>query len=153
MSDLAERVIEQQNKERAKLEHDSRSQKPAFFKYDLPERDDLGIPTANCLEYVISRVLYVDYHFGNKDHLHLRDDDGRIWEGDHWVAEDAKNLHRLLKWRTAPLSKTQVDMIWVALRDYLPTLDESKFVVKDNLMFDRASGDLYLSDNRPLTIN
>lgn len=153
MSDLAERVIEQQNKERAELKQDSQPQKPAFFKCDLPERDDLGIPTANCLEYVISRILYVDYHFGNKDHLHLRNDDGRIWEGDHWIAESSKNLYRLLKWKGQPISRDRVDMVWASLRDYLPTLDESKFVVKDNLMFDRANGDLYLSEDKPLTIN
>ena len=153
MSDLAEKIIEQQAKERGGLEKDDPPKKPEFFKQSLPEKDDLGIPTANCLEYVIARILYIDYHFGNKEHLHLRNDDSRIWEGDHWVAENSKNLYRLLRWKGQPISRDRIEMVWTSLRDYIPTLDESKLVVKNNLMFDRVSGEMYLSENKPLTIN
>lgn len=153
MSDLAERVIEQQAREQNETEKDNLPKKPEFFKQALPEKDELGIPTANCLEYIIARILYIDYHFENKEHLHLREGDDRIWEGDHWVGENSKNLYRLLKWKGQPIGKDRMEMVWASLRDYLPTLDESKFVVKDKLMFDKASGELYLSNNEPLTIN
>ena len=126
--------------------------KTKFFNYDLPERDDLGIPTANSIEYLIARILYVDYHFGNIEHLHLRED-GRIWEGDHWVSEDNKNMYRLLRWQGRPLSKDQIDMVWNRLRECIPTLSDDKIVVKDNLIYDKESGELYFSDETVLTIN
>lgn len=126
--------------------------KTKFFNYELPERDELGIPTANSIEYLIARIVYVDYHFGNIEHLHLRED-GRIWEGDHWVSEDNKNMYRLLRWQGKPLSKDQIDMVWNRLRECIPTLSDDKIVVKDNLIYDKESGELYFSDETVLTIN
>jgi hypothetical protein len=126
--------------------------KTEFFNYELPKNDELGIPTANSIEYLIARIFYVDYHFGNIEHLHLRED-GRIWEGDHWVAENNKNMYRLLKWQGRPLSQDQVHMLWNRLRECIPTLSDDKIVVKDNLVYDKESGELYFSDETVLTIN
>ena len=126
---------------------------PEFFNYDLPKRDELGMPTANCLDYLIARIFYIDYHLSGREHLHLRDYDDNIWEGDHWLAENGKNLYRLLKWQGKALSKDQQEMVWGRLRECLPTLSDKKVVVKDNLVWDKEKNELYFEDEKPLTIN
>lgn len=128
-------------------------EKPEFFNYDLPARDELGMPTANCLEYLIARILYVDNCLSGPEHLHLRDYDDHIWEGDHWVAENNKNLYRLLKWQGKALSQDQQAMVWARLREYLPTLSDKKIVVKDNLVWDKENNKLYYEKYMPHTIN
>lgn len=133
--------------------HDTSKGKPTFFTYDLPARDDLGMPTANCLDYLIARIFYVDYQLSGREHLHLRREDDRIWEGDHWVAENNRNLYRLLKWQGKALTNDQQAMVWARLRECLPTLSDTKMVVKDNLVFDKEKGELYFEDEPPLTIN
>lgn len=125
---------------------------PKFFSYDLPEKDDLGMPTANCLDYLIARILYVDYKLSGREHLHLRDD-GYIWEGNHWVAENNKNLYRLLMWKGKALTQDQQAMVWARLRECLPTLSNKKMVVRDNLVWDMEKNELYFSDENPITIN
>ena len=127
--------------------------KPQFFNYELPHRDELGMPTANSLEYLIARIFYVDYQLSGNEHLHLRTYDDNIWEGDHWIAENSKNLYRLLKWQGKALSKDQQDMVWARLRECLPTLSDKKMVVKDNLVWDKEKCELYFEDEKPLTIN
>jgi len=126
---------------------------PEFFNYDLPKNDDLGIPTANCLDYLIARILYIDYNLSGREHLHLRESDDYIWEGNHWIAENNKNLYRILMWKGKALSKDQQAMIWARLRECLPTLSEKKMVVRDNLVWDKEKRELYFSDEKPLTIN
>ena len=143
---LADDIIKNQN-------GGGRTEKPKFFNYNLPKRDDLGMPTANCLDYVIARILYVNYNLSSREHLHLRDYDDNIWEGDHWIAENGKNLYRLLKWQGKALSKDQQDMVWARLRECLPTLSDKKIVVKDNLVWDKEKCELYFEDEKPLTIN
>lgn len=142
---LADKIIERNEQ--------GHTEKPRFFNYDLPERDELGMPTANCLEYLIARILYVDNCLSGAEHLHLRDYDEHIWEGDHWVAENSKNMYRLLKWQGKALSSDQQAMVWARLREYLPTLSDKKIVVKDNLIYDKEKGELYFSDHMPPTIN
>lgn len=126
---------------------------PEFFNYALPERDDLGMPTANCLDYLIARIIYIDYNLTGPEHLHLREYDDMIWEGDHWVAENGANLYRLLKWKGKALSPDQQAMVWSRLREVLPTLSDKKIVIKDNLVYDKETGEMYYEDEPPLTIN
>lgn len=126
---------------------------PKFFRYQLPERDDLGIPTANCLDYLIARIIYIDYNRSGREHLHLREYDDMIWEGDHWLAEKSANLYRLLKWKGRPLNADQQAMVWSRLREILPVLSDKKLVIKDNLVYDKETGELYYEDEPPLTIN
>lgn len=144
--DLAEQIINN-GKKSTQLE------KPKFFNYDLPKKDELGMPTANCLDYLIARILYVDYNLSGREHLHLRKCDDYIWEGNHWLAENDKNLYRLLKWQGKRLDPDQKAMVWARLRECLPTLSEDKMVVRDNLVWDKKSGELYFSDEDVLTIN
>lgn len=145
---LADRVIAQQESERK----DKERVLPPFFDYDLPERDELGMPTANGLDYVIARILYIDHNISGRERLHLRED-GRIWEGDHWVAEDDKVLYRITKWGFKPFTQTQKIQIWTRLRECLPTLSYDKMVVKDNLVWDAKNSELYFTGDEPLTIN
>lgn len=142
---LADKIIERNERGCVK--------KPAFFNYDLPARDELGMPTANCLEYLIARILYVDNCLSGPERLHLRDYDNHIWEGDHWVAENSKNIYRLLKWQGKALTQDQQAMVWARLRDYLPTLSDKKIVVKDNLVWDKEKNELYFEKYIPHTIN
>lgn len=144
---LADRIIEQS------FDKEVKQTKPKFFNYELPEKDELGMPTANCLDYLIARILYVDYNLSGREHLHLRDCDDYIWEGNHWVAENDKNLYRLLKWQGKRLDPDQKAMVWARLRECIPTLSEDKMVAKDNLIWDKKNCELYFSDDDILTIN
>lgn len=145
---LADKVIAQQE---AESKHSSQVVGP-FFDYELPERDELGMPTANCLDYVIARILYIDNNITGREKLHLREDD-RIWEGDHWVAEDDKTIYRITQWNFKPFTQVQKIKIWARLRECLPTLSYDKFVVKDNLVWDAKNSELYFAEDEPLTIN
>ena len=148
MDNLAEQVIANQEREAVK----AKALEIDFFSYDLPERDELGMPTANSIEYVIARILYIDHNLSGKEKLHLRED-GRIWEGDHWIAENSKNLYRITKWPFKSFTDSQSPRIWARLREVLPTLAYNKLVVKDNLIWDWENSDLYFSDEEPTTIN
>lgn len=149
MESLADKIIERQ-----KYEEDSKEKELRFdfFNYELPEKDEYGMPTANSLEYVIARIIYIDYNISGKERLHLRGD-GRIWEGDHWIAENDKTLYRITKWKYKPFTSEQKARIWARLIECLPTLSYDKLVVKDNLIWDWKNNDLYFSDDNPLTMN
>lgn len=146
---LADKIIERQKYEDDNKEEHLRFD---FFNYELPEKDEYGMPTANSLEYVIARIIYIDYHISGKERLHLRED-GRIWEGDHWIAENDKTLYRITKWKYKPFTSEQKARIWARLVECLPTLSYDKIVVKDNLIWDWKNNNLYFSDDKPLTIN
>lgn len=148
MDSLAEQVIANQEREAA----NAKIVEIDFFNYDLPERDELGMPTANSIEYVIARILYIDHNLSGKEKLHLRED-GRIWEGDHWIAENTDNLYRISKWPFKNFTNDQKPRIWARLREVLPTLSYDKLVVKDNLIWDWKNNNLYFSDEEPITIN
>lgn len=145
---LADKVIAQQKTE----ENRKKQILPPFFDYELPERDELGMPTANCLDYVVARILYIDYNLSGRERLHFRED-GRIWEGDHWISEDDKTLYRITRWGFEPFTQVQKIKIWNRLKECLPTLSYDKFVVKDNLVWDAKNNDLYFAKDKPLTIN
>lgn len=149
MESLADKIIERQKYEEDNKEKELRFD---FFSYELPEKDEYGMPTANSLEYVIARIIYIDYNVSGKERLHLRGD-GRIWEGDHWIAENDKTLYRITKWKYKPFTSEQKARIWARLTECLPTLSYDKLVVKDNLIWDWKNNDLYFSDDKPLTMN
>lgn len=145
---LADKLLARQEAESNYLESSSEG----FFKCDLPELDELGLPTANCLDYVIARILYIDYNITGRERLHLRGD-GRIWEGDHWVAENDRTLYRITQWNFKPFNQVQKAKIWTRLRECLPTLSYDKMVLKDNLVWDAKNSELYFADDKPLTMN
>lgn len=146
---LADKIIERQQYEEDSKDKELRFD---FFNYELPEKDEYGMPTANSLEYVIARIIYIDYNVSGKERLHLRGD-GRIWEGDRWIAENDKTLYRITKWKYKPFTAEQKARIWARLVECLPTLSYDKLVVKDNLIWDWKNNDLYFSDDKPLTMN
>lgn len=147
---LADKIIAKQAAESDKIPN--QQSKIRFFNYDLPEKDDLGIPTANCVDYVVARILYIDYNISGRERLHLREDN-RIWEGDHWLAENQKNLYKITMWPYKTFTSNECHRIWARLRECLPTLSYDKMVIKDNLVWDAKNNDVYFSDEPPLTIN
>lgn len=120
-----------------------------FFKYDLSGVDEYGLPRKNRLDYIIARIFVINSSKVEK--LHLRSDD-HIWEGDHWVAEDSKNLYRLAEWENI-IDRERADIIWSKLRSMLPTLSDTKLVVKDNLVYDMENRTLEFDEDKPYTIN
>ena len=120
-----------------------------FFKYDLKGVDEYGLPRKNRLDYIIARIFIINSN--KREKLHLRDD-GHIWEGDHWLAEDQKNLYRLAEWEKI-IDLDRADIIWAKLRSMLPELSDSKLVVKDNLIYDMENRTLEFSEDKPYTIN
>lgn len=150
MDSLADKIIANNDKNEKKAKDLAATY--TFFNYDLPEKDEFGMPTANSIEYVIARIIYIDYNISGKDRLHLRED-GRIWEGDHWLSENDRNLYKITQWAFKPFTSDQKHRIWVRLRECLPSLSYEKMVVKDNLVWDMKNNELYFSDEEPLTIN
>lgn len=150
MDNLADKLIAQRESQEEKKKDVTVTYK--FFNYELPEKDEFGMPTANSIEYVIARIIYIDYNVSGKDRLHLRED-GRIWEGDHWVSENDRNLYKITQWAFKPFTSDQKHRIWVRLRECLPKLSYDKMVVRDNLVWDMKNNELYFSDEKPLTIN
>ena len=147
---LADKIIAKQETEDSNKSNNQN--KIDFFNYDLPKKDEFGIPTANCLDYVIVRILYIDYNVSGREHLHLRED-GRIWEGDHWLSENEKNLYKITRWPYKNFTSSQCHRIWARLREFLPTLSYDKMVIKDNLIWDSKNNDVYFSDEPVLTVN
>lgn len=145
---LADKVVEAQARE-AEL---SPAQMFDFFDYDLPEHDEFGMPTANSIEYVIARILYIDHNISGRETLHLRQDN-HIWEGDHWVAENDINLYRLTQWKFKGFNRDQKARIWARLRGCLPTLSNDKLVIKNNLVWNMKENKLEYTIEDPLTIN
>lgn len=145
---LADQLVEKQvNGDKPNAEPEFK-----FFNYELPSKDEFGMPTANSIDYVIARIFFIDYNVTGKERLHLRED-GKIWEGDHWLSEDDRNLYRLTQWSYKAFSPDQKHRIWLRLRECLPTLSDKKVVIRDNLIWDMEKGELYYSDDTPLTIN
>jgi len=143
--DLADKVIAA-NEQNAP--DDSRSQ-PAFFGVDLPEIDEYGLPTIDSVDYFVARMIYIDQR--SKDgHLHMRSD-GRVWKGNQWVSENQENLYRLAEWKF-PIKTWQKEAIWKKLREVLPELSREKYVVTDDLVWDRRDAELKRVKEKPNTI-
>lgn len=147
MDSLADKVIAANNKQE---EPDSSSNVPrGFFNVDLPETDEYGLPTVDSVDYFVARVILIDQ--GSKNgHLHLRDD-GHIWKGHQWVAENTENLYRLCEWRY-PIKPWQKETIWKRLREVLPSLSRDKYVVTDDLVWNRKEAKLESVTEKPNTI-
>lgn len=144
--DLASRVIEANEKEANEREMPPADGPPNFFNVDLPEVDEYGLPTVDSIDYFIARMLYIDR--GAKDgHLHMRND-GRVWKGNKWVSENLDNLYRLAEWRY-PIKTWQKEAIWKKLREVLPALSRDKYIITDELVWNREEARLERVDNKP----
>lgn len=130
MSSLADMIIEN-------LE-DNQGNSTEFISRELPEVDEFGMTTANTVDYFVARILYVSYNLC-EEHLHLRD--GDIWEGESPLSEDARTMYRLLR-MPIRLQDYEMMMVWLRLKQVLPTLSDKVFVVNKNLVYDREKGDL-----------
>lgn len=142
--DLASRVIEANEKEASPT-----SRLPKFFNVDLPEIDEYGLPTVDSVDYFVARMLYIDRN-AMDGHLHLRND-GRVWKGNQWVSENQDNLYRLAEWRY-PIKTWQKEAIWKRLKEILPELSRDKYVVTDDLVWNREEARLERVDSKPNTV-
>lgn len=142
--DLASRVIEANEKESSPA-----SRLPKFFNVDLPEIDEYGLPTVDSVDYFVARMLYID-RSAIDGHLHLRND-GRVWKGNQWVSENQDNLYRLAEWRH-PIKTWQKEAIWKRLKEILPELSRDKYVVTDDLVWNREKARLERVDSKPNTV-
>lgn len=137
--DIADKIIQSQNK---LCVH-----KQDLFKYSLPEYDEFGLKTSNCIEYMVARIMYIQSK-KTSGRLHFRDTDDRVWEGNQWVSEDVKNLYRLAKWNNT-ITQYQSVLIWEKLKEYLPKLSNDKIVISDNLVWDKITNELEFYEERP----
>ena len=144
MDNLAEQIINANN--------GGNKQQEKFFgiQLDLPEVDDCGLPTMDTLDYFVARMIAYNYKFDKDGHLHMRND-GHIWKGNKWVAENTDNLYRLARW-SKPIKPYQREAIWRRTREVLPRLSRDKLVVTDNLVWNRETGELEEVTTRPNTI-
>lgn len=143
--DLADKVIAANEQENALPQE----KEPGFFGIDLPEVDEYGLPTVDSVDYFVARMIKIDQYSG-EGHLHMRDD-GRIWKGYQWVAENQENLYRLAEWRY-PIKVWQKEAIWKRLREVLPSLSRDKYVVTDDLVWNRKEARLESVNSKPNTI-
>lgn len=143
--DLADRVIAANQQENSSAEPSSSE----FFGIDFPEVDEYGLPAVDSVDYFVARMIYIDQK-SEDGHLHLRDD-GRIWKGYHWVAENQENLYRLAEWRHS-IKTWQKEAIWKRLREVLPVLSRDKYVVTDELVWNRKEARLERVENKPNTV-
>lgn len=143
MSSLADKIINSK--------HRSGNNIPPFFgiELDLPEYDECGLPTSDTLEYFVARLIAYDQK-DTDGHLHMRDD-GRIWKGYSWIAENTDNLYRIAKW-TKPIKPYEREIIWKKVREVLPNLSKDKLVVTDNLVWNRKEAKLEYTEQKPNTI-
>lgn len=144
--DLADRVIAANNQS---SQTPRGTFNPPFFGIDFPEVDEYGLPTVDSVDYFVARVIKID-QYSNDGHLHMRND-GRIWKGYHWVAENQENLYRLGEWRY-PIKAWQKEAIWKRLREVLPSLSRDKYVISDHLVWDRKTAKLEQVDDKPNTV-
>lgn len=144
MSNLADQIIEANTS--------PKEAPPAFFgiPLDLPEVDECGLQTMDSLDYFVARMIAYNYKFDKDGHLHLRDD-GHIWKGNSWVAENTDNLYRIARW-TKPIKPYQREAIWRRAREVLPKFSRDKFVITDNLVWNRETCELEEVDIKPNTI-
>ena len=145
MMDLADRVIAANEQESAPLEE----KETGFFGVELSEIDEYGLPTMDSIDYFVARMVRIDQD-ARDGHLHLRND-GHIWKGDHWVSENQENLYRLAEWRY-PIKTWQKEAIWKRLREVLPSLSRDKYVVADDLVWNRKEARLEQVNNKPNTV-
>lgn len=147
MDSLADKVIAANSEQR----HSPSGGAPTrgFFNVDFPEIDEYGLPTIDSVDYFVARTILIDQKSEN-GHLHLRDD-GKIWKGHQWVAENTENLYRFCEWRY-PIKTWQKEAIWKRLREVLPRLSRDKYVITDKLVWDRTKTRLEWLDNKPNTI-
>lgn len=132
MVNLADKVIEANKEENIKDEG----------------LDEYGLPIMDTIDYMVARIIMIDQQTigGN---LHMRSDD-HIWQGNQWVAENLNNLHKLAKWgHSIPTWKQS--LVWQRLREVLPILSKDKFVVADNLVWDRKEAKLEFVETKPNT--
>lgn len=142
--DLADRVIA------ANQDTLSPDERPTpFFGVELPKVDEYGLPTVDSASYFVARMMRIDQD-ATDGHLHLRSD-GRIWKGNHWVSENQENLYRLAEWHH-PIKAWQREALWKQLREVLPSLSRDKYVIADNLVWNRKEARLEQTNNKPNTI-
>lgn len=144
MENLADKIINASRKEA-----EPEQERPKFFGITMPEVDEYGLPTVDSVDYFVARMIYIDQQ-SEDGHLHIRED-GHIWKGDHWVSENVENLYRLCEWMS-PIKLWQKEAIWRRLRDVLPRLSKDKYVVTDNLLWDRENAKLEQVKKKPNTI-
>lgn len=125
-------------------------ERKSFFGLDLPEIDEYGLPTQDSVEYFVARVMYIDRHSTN-GHLHLRPNDNQVWYGHSWIAETTDTLYRLAEW-PYPIKPYQKELIWKKIREVLPVLSRDKYVLSDELIWNRKTGKLEKNSNKPNTI-
>lgn len=144
--DLADRVIAANQQENTPTEKDT----TGFFEVELPEIDEYGLPTVDSVDYFVARMLRIDQD-AKDGHLHLRND-GRVWKGNRWVAENQENLYRLAEWRYL-IRTWQKEAIWKRLREVLPELSRDKYVVTEDLVWNRKEAKLERIKKKPNTVN
>lgn len=120
-------------------------------KIEWGEKDEFGIVARDTIDYLVARILYIDAHF-EEEHLHTRNQDTEVWKGHTKLEKKKSTIYRLCRWQQS-IADYQLELIWNRMINFLPYLDESKYVVSEHEYFDRETGQLCHSDKPLLTIN
>lgn len=111
--------------------------------------DELGLPTADTVDYLVARAIYRNALAKEKDDriglLHKRD--GVIFLGKSPIAETADNAYRLVLPRKS-IRKYEVSIFWERLREVLPEESKKKIIVSEHLLWNIETGELeYYKEN------
>ncbi len=121
--------------------------RPKIFsdiQYDS-EFDELGLPVSAIDDYMIARILYIDYHRTDDKHLYVRDDE--VYWGGEKMRMNTTSLIKLAKWHY-PLKPHLVPWLWERLKECLPEYSRDKISVAPGVTWDRRNAELTDEDER-----
>lgn len=137
MSSIADQIIGNSNE----FPGYSRPARPRIFediKFDA-DFDELGLPVSAIDDYMIARILRIDYIRKDGVHLYVKDDD--IYMGRDKLKMNSTTLIKLAKWHY-PLRPHLVPWLWERLKEVLPEESKDKIIVAPGVTWDRANGEL-----------
>lgn len=107
------------------------------------ELDDIGLPIADTVDYLVARALYRNTLSKEEDYeaplLHKRL--GVVYLGKDIIKETRQNMY-ILAMPQRKIKENEVYEFWEILKSHLPELDKSKIIVSRHLAWDLKSGEL-----------
>lgn len=126
--------------------------KPPAFDYEIPKVDEFGAPTANCAEYVVARILYIQHQLRENDLYMIPGDDINIYEHGQPIKQDEDTLYRISQW-SQPIKKPARVRIYEILKRYLPIQNDDIVLITPTMGWDKKKGDFVYFDEPPTIVN
>lgn len=108
------------------------------------EYDEYGLPvcSASELDYLVARII-----IRNKD-LYINSDDGCLYNGRSKIDETQRGIVTLADHYNNWCKGGRWPMVYNRLKKFVPTLDQSKLYIADNLLWDYDKHELIVTDEK-----